>query len=100
MQTTMSRTRRFSTLGPAQTSEAEVDGEEGEAVMVQLSAGEVKANLQRTLNRQLNTESLRVVLHKVPLRQRSLSARQECAPSNHAKLVMGSLIYDVSNATR
>ena len=100
MRTTMSRMRRFSTLGPAQTSEGEEDGEEGEAVTVHVLAREVKANPTRTLKGQLNKETLGVVLHKLPLRQRRLPPRQDCHPSNHHKLLMGTLIYDVSIATR
>ena len=67
MQSTRTRTGRSSTLGNPENSE-EVDGGEDAAVSVQVSAGEVNANPLRTLNGQLNKESQRVILHKVPLR--------------------------------
>ena len=102
MQTTMSRTRRSSTLGPAQTSEAEEDREEGEAVTVHVSASEAMANANSTRTNKgwFKKESLRVVLHMVPLSQRRLHPPQDWPTSNHHKPLMGSLMYDVSTATR
>ena len=95
-----SRTRRSSTLGHPETSEAEEDGEDGEAVTVHVSGREVNPNPSRTLKGQLNKESVRLEMHKVPLRQRSLPRRQDCHTRNHHKLLIGTLIYGVAIATR
>ena len=61
----MCRTRRSSTLGHADTPEAE-DGEEGVAVTVHVSAGEGLANINPTpINQdQLTKEPQRVIMHK------------------------------------
>ena len=99
MQITRSRMRRSSTLGHPETSEAE-DGEDGEAVTVHVSGREVNPNPSRTLKGQLNKESVRLEMHKVPLRQRSLPPGQDCHTRIHHKLLIGTLIYGVAIATR
>ena len=81
-------------LRQLETSKAEEGGAE-EAVTVHISPREVNANPTRTLKGQLNKESLRVVLHKVLLRQRRLPPRQDSPTSNQHMLLMGTLIYGV-----
>ena len=79
-----------------------MDGGEDAALIYRLTAGEVmpKPNTMRTHKEQINKEPLRIVMFKVYFRQLRLPPRQYCPRSNHYKLLMGTLIYDVSIATR
>ena len=80
MQTTRMLTRKFSSQVQVETFEDE-GGEEGEAVMVLVSAGEAMAHAKPTptLQDRLN-KTLRGRMQKAPLHKRRLPPAQEDHP--------------------
>ena len=86
---TRSRMRKSSTLDHPETYEVEVVGEGG-AVTVHVSAGEALAHVRPTWahKAQLTKEPLRVLMHKVLLRQRSLPQPQRDSHLSNSNLLM------------
>ena len=93
MQIRMCQMRKSSTLEPLQTSEVE-DGEEGETVPVQVSAGDGLSQGNPThINKEaLNKEPQRMLMQRALLRQRRVLAQPQSPMTSNNKLLPVALI--------